>query len=307
MDGDFIKGSMESHGKLILKCDMDELRATDSHIHHKTDRDEMVCPACRAAKARQGNPYYSKQKLYIYKDSGVGYCHRCHTVYVPYFEPNPDKVLLTIPNFIPEDENNFTQIDTVPDIYNGGMDFYTTAPEISENLRGFLGRRRSDSVISHLDELKFKAYNDEELIVPFFWDGEPFFYQISYCHPKSLKYKTPPCKHKPIYVLNPGHSVVVICEGVFDAIACRELYPSCTIAAIIGSAVTPYQVWMLRKLLPSQIIVYLDDTELSLSIIDQLKGYPIADYCRLNYVESPNGEDPEEYLCRITGKVISKI
>lgn len=305
---DFIKGSFESkHGNLVLKVDMDELIALDPHARHRHDHTEMVCPSCKAEKRRQGNPYYSKQKLYIYDDSGIGFCQRCRTVYVPHFEPNPDKVILRLPNFNLTNEDTFDEVDSIPAVYNDGINFYLDADPINESIRNFYQKRRSDAVLKYMDtDLKFKYYNEEEIIVPFFWDGEPFFYQISYCHPVDLKYKTPPVKHKPIYCLRPGRRVVVLCEGIFDAIACLDIYPTCTIAALLGCDVTPYQVWMLRKLMPSQIIVYMDETELSLGIIDKLRTYPIADYCNFSYVESPNGEDPEEYLCRITNKIIVK-
>jgi len=109
-----------------------------------------------------------------------------------------------------------------------------------------------------------------------------------------------------LYILRPGHSIIILCEGVFDAIACMDIYPNCTIAAALGCTVTPYQVWMLRRLMPSQIIVYMDESRLSLGVIEQLKEYPIADYCQFNYVAVNGEEDPEEYLCRVTGKVIQK-
>lgn len=303
---DFIKGSSSSKGKLVLKVDMDELAATDPDRIEMLNDTRIICPLCKAEKTRQGNPYYSKRKLYLYKDSGLGYCQRCNTIFVPYFEPNPDKIIMRLPHFQVEDPYEFTELSKIPALFKGGIDYYNNAPPVSNKVKEFLRGRRSDAVMNHWDELKFRAYNDEEVLVPFFWDGEPFFYQTSYCHPKALKYHTPPVSNKPLYILRQGCPTVVLCEGIFDAIACLDIYPNCTIAAVLGKAVTPYQVWMLRRLLPSQIIVYLDKSQLSLNLITQLKEYPIAEYCQFSYVSIEGEEDPDEYLCRINNKTIIK-
>lgn len=307
MTSDWIHGEGTSkRGKTILKVDMEEVFAMDPDRSETRTEYRCICPLCRDEKLRNGNPYYSKRKLYISKNLEIGYCHRCATIFVQYFEANPDELIRAhYPEFTLENSDTFDEISTIPMTYHDGMNFYYNAPELSTSAIDFLSKRRSNAVINNLSDLKFRAYNDEEFIIPFFWDSKPFFYQINYAHPKALKYRTPPCPHKPIYVLRPGSQILVLCEGIYDAIACLEIYPGCTIAALLGCSVTPYQVWMIRKLLPSHIIVYMDETILSQNIISQLRTYPIAEYCEFSCVKS-NGEDPEEYLCRIHNKIIIK-
>jgi hypothetical protein len=150
-----------------------------------------------------------------------------------------------------------------------------------------------------MELLNFRCYNDKEIIIPFQYFGKPIYYQINYINPNPLKYLNPPIKRKPIYVLRQGSPFLVLCEGIYDAVALLELYPTCTPVALLGCDVTDYHIWMIRKLCPSQILIYMDETRLSMGIYHKLMKSPLSAYCQIGVVQS-DGSDPDEYLIKLS-------
>lgn len=297
---EIIKSITERDHRIIVKVDMDAL--IESQPDHRVTEKHYVltCPACSEEKARKGESHYSKKKLYITKDKKVGYCQRCHCVYIRYFEADVDNIILLggIPRFDTY-QTTFDSLATIPSIFNGGMDYFKNAKPLSPELVEFLRGRRSYSVIKNLDLLNFRCYNNEEILIPFHFMDDDIYYQINYVHPKALKYFNPPIKRKPIYVLRPGYSTLVLCEGIYDAIAVLELYPNTTAVALLGCDVTDYHIWMIRRLCPAQILIYMDETKLSMAIYYELMRSPLGSYCKMFVVES-DGTDPEEQLIRIS-------
>jgi hypothetical protein len=289
---DYIKSIRDHNGKIIVRVDVDELLVAQPNHGESTDHYILICPCCAAEKGHN----YSKTKLYLKKDKTIGFCQRCHAVYVPYIDTTSDEILLRwIPNFSKTTE--FNEVVTIPKLYNGGIDYYNSANDLSNELVEHLKERRNYAVIKYLSELGFRCYNNDEIIIPFKFFGELIYYQINYRNPKGLKYLNPPIKHKPLYLprqLPPG-SDIVLCEGIYDAIALMEFYPQCTIAALLGCNITEYHIWMLRKLMPSRIYIFMDDTNLSRKVMKTLVSSKLTCFCGYSIIES-DGKDPDELL-----------
>lgn len=294
MEDEIIKSVHEGkNGKVIAKVDMDQLIASQPNAGENKDHYIITCPFCLQEHIDRGQPGYNKQKLYIKKDKTVGYCMRCHTIYVRYFDAVTDNIkLINVPDFHTVE---YDHIEKIPTHYSQGLDFYNNAKELSPALIEYLKGRRSSAVINNLDIIKFRCYNDREILIPFYYMGELIYYQINYTNPVRLKYKNPPVKRKPLYILREGKPTVVISEGIYDAIANLDLFPDTTSIALLGCDITDYHIWMLRRLCPSKIYIFLDDTKLSTELATKLNNSLLASYCEIIVVQS-DGTDPDEYL-----------
>lgn len=298
--GDIIKSISEKDHRILIKVDMDRLLESQSD-HRVTEKHYVLtCPACIEEKLKRGEPHYNKKKLYITKDKKIGYCQRCHAIFIRYFEANVDDIILLggLPRF-ESYQTTFDSLAEIPPLYNGGMDYYKNGKPLTTELVEYLSWRRSYSVVKNLDLLNYRCYNNEEIIIPFQYFGDTIYYQINYVNPNPLKYLNPPIKRKPIYVLRQGSPLLVLCEGIYDAVALLELYPTCTPVALLGCDITDYHIWMIRKLCPTQILIYMDETKLSLGIYHELMRSPLGSYCNISVVQS-DGTDPEELLIKLS-------
>jgi hypothetical protein len=249
-----------------------------------------LCPECYLEKKKKGETNYRNLKLWIDKDLQYSQCWRCGTVFLSENETINTSIRRIEP---PINMNNWT----VSKLSNEGywsLDRFNEFDEDDEIGVEYLAKKRF-----YLYRKMYKAlgirFKDHNPVVPFYYKGELIFYQMRIIDPESkIKYYTPPTTHKNPYILEHGENKkFVICEGVFDAIACRILYPDRTPFAVLGSDITPYQIAMLRTYCPEDILIYMDKTEISNRIKDSIIEY-------LNYADisiRPSfGQDPEEFL-----------
>ena len=63
--------------------------------------------------------------------------------------------------------------------------------------------------------------------------------------------------------------------------------------AILGSSISDYQLSFIREYVPEEIIVYMDETDISKRVATKIQS--VIDYCPIRIIKS-DGQDPEENL-----------
>lgn len=244
------------------------------------------CPFCKEEGHR-------KHKLYIKGDLTVGHCFVCTRNYVNV----TDRIDTTIK--FPEFISRFINFSGMPEIVK------LTDPDWSiDNIEQDLvdyDKKGVDYLIGRhpLMEELYKVLDfkflDGNVVMPFKYHGEVFYYQIRFTEGK-IRYFFPPISAKPPYIIEHGdNSKFIICEGVFDAISLLIQAPDYTPCAVLGSSVSDYQIEFIREYAPKEILVYMDETDISKRIASKLSKS--IDYCPINIIPS-NGEDPEECMIR---------
>jgi len=251
----------------------------------------VLCPNCYEEHRAKGEMNYRSLKLWVDKDLKYSHCFRCGTVYIS-DDGSLDTRVRSIED--PVDFNNFKVVKIENDPYFTIDRFYTFSEydEIGVNYlasRVYLYREM-------YKYLKIRFDSDHNPVTPFFINDELVYYQIRIIDKSSdKKYHNPIISHKTPYILKSSNPIthVYICEGTFDAIALRLLYPDATSFAVLGSDITTYQIAILRTMVPDKITIFMDKTEISLRIKDSIQKY--INYCEIE-IHKSNGQDPEEYL-----------
>lgn len=246
----------------------------------------VLCPICSQKKLSE-NPNYSKLKLWINKDFNFGRCFVCNSVFV---SPN-DKIEKGYVTKYRSNMSKFTVSHLNHEYWT--YELFNSMPSEDEVGLEYLSNRHK--YLEKLSKILGFRFLDHNPVIPFYYRGELIYYQLRMIDPRSeIKYFSPPIDNKPAYIIDhKENKKFIICEGVFDAIACLLLYPEYTPFAVLGSSITDYQIWMLRSYVPEEIIIYMDDTELSKNIRKSISKY--LDYADMKIIKS-NGEDPEELL-----------
>lgn len=274
--------------------DQAEIRDDD-----RKDDYEIACPYCvEGVDIEGGEPYY-KRKLYIDKEELVGHCFRCDSTFLNVTDDLSYQVKA------PKTMSQSYYSEPVKlSSKRFGLDIYTGADPIDEESCNWIltkrlknGRFHEDSypeLANILKGLKFKT-DGKDVLIPFYFGRDLLYYQIYFKVQKGdLKYWNPPIEVKMPYIIPVGDmKKFILVEGVFDAIACLLLYPGYTPVALLGSTVTDYHMFILKHYVPSEILVFMDDTALSLKALQAL--VTVFDYSDLNHIPS-KGVDPEEYL-----------
>lgn len=275
---------------VILNLKEYTLNEIDESCFDETKTDyQITCPYCVDAYLHD-NSYtspYLKYKLYVKKDFSIGHCFRCDRVFVD----NDDSLKFEIS--YPEPRSSMETFELVKlnhEIWN--LDMFESFSEFDQIGYNYLVYDRHMYLKELYRVLKIR-FSDSNPVIPFFFKGELIYYQIKIIH-GNIPYFSPPITHKPGYIIEHGdNKKFVICEGVFDAIACLILYPDRTPFAVLGSNITDYQIAMLRSYIPEDILVYMDETELSKKVMNRI--YEYINYAELS-IRPSNGTDPEEYL-----------
>ena len=246
------------------------------------------CPFC----AKEG---HTKHKLYIKDDLSVGHCFVCTRAFInvttdikfkvdawkpikSYFLPTWNLVKLSDPTW---------SLDKLE---------YECEDYDEKGYQYLVGR---NPYLKYLWRVLGFKFLDGNVVMPFFYKGEVFYYQIRFSTKSSnIRYFFPPIEggHKPPYIIEHGdNKKFIVCEGVYDAASLLIQAPSYTPMAILGSHVTDYQLGFLREYIPKEIVVYMDDTEKSKGVAQKIKS--VIDYCPIRIIKS-GGEDPEECMIR---------
>lgn len=292
----------ESEYSLIVTKTGKEVYLMDleSYVGNSTLNDNdhymVVCPVCKhnhitGEDGYYVDPTYNKAKLSVDKNKEVGYCFRGGHVFVT----NSDTLRVRMPKFnLFIDEE--VSIIKLPSLDHAKKSFYDLTDSMKEYLHG--RNPYIDPVELGIRTMKF--WDDRpNVMIPFYWNNDMIYYQLRFTDDKSPKYYHPSIAKKPVYIPKgtPLTDKWIIVEGVFDAIACLTSYPQYTPIAILGSNMTDYQINLLRSvILPSEILVRMDDDHISKKVMKKLIDSPIAMYVDSIDLIHSSGLDPEEQL-----------
>lgn len=291
------KEVVKKDGSILVFCNFEELLTEAFNVSTieevetfaKVGGEEYIChcPFCKA----EG---HTKHKLYIKTDLTVGHCFVCDRNYINVTDKGT-VIDYQVPDFLGMFGGyqgfNLVKLNhpvwTI-DKYKYEFDDYS---EIGYNY--LLGRHK---YLGELSKILCFKYMDDNVVIPFFYKSEPIYYQIRFTGNSKIRYFLPPISNKCPYIIHrEGIRKIIICEGVFDAIALLILAPDYIPCAILGSSISDYQIEFIREYIPEKILVYLDETKLSIGVAKKLKT--VIDYCPIGVIKS-EGEDPEENLKR---------
>ena len=288
----------KKNGEIIVFCDFEEflpeisgyknIEEFQSQCPGNSQEYICHCPFCKA----QG---HTKHKLYIKKDLSLGHCFVCGRGFV--HVTNDVRVDYNVPQFffglnagkgivLP----HFT--DPRWNLENFKYDFEDSDTKGEDYLRC------RHPYLPELAKLFGFKYNNGNIVIPFWYHGEVIYYQIRFTgNNTKIRYFFPPVDNKPCYILDYGQKTrkVILCEGVFDALALLIMAPEYIPIAILGSHISDYQLDFVREYTPTEVVCYLDETELSQELARKVRTR--IDYCPIRLIYS-DGEDPEECLKR---------
>lgn len=279
-------------GKVIIFCDFEDLikEATGYDIDDALEnlpgnKNEIIChcPFCKV----EG---HTKHKLYIKRDLTVGNCFVCDRAFV--HTTNDLRVDYNIPSFT----NHFNYNITLPNFTKTGwnLDTFNNDFEDNDTVGETYLSNRYPMLLDIARLLGFK-YTNGNVVIPFRYKGNVVYYQIRFSNPGKIKYFFPPVDNKIPYILDFGEGKrrLIICEGVFDAISLLFQAPDYIPIAVLGSSISDYQINFLREYNPVEILVMMDESEISNRIASRIKE--TIDYCPVKVIPT-YGPDPEEIL-----------
>ncbi len=283
-------------GSTLIFCNLEELAKYCYNVKSIEELDLVAetqggeyichCPWCKAEGHR-------KHKLYITKDFEVGHCFVCCRNFVNV----TDKVdvSFTIPDFSKQlfGWQGFTPIKLTDPTWT--LDRYKYEFDDYDEVGVKYLESRHQFMKDLYPILGFK-FLDGNVVMPFKYKGEVFYYQIRFSGNSSIRYFFPPISAKPPYIIEHGNlqnPKLIICEGVYDAIACLIMAPDYIPVAVLGSSVSDYQIEFIREYVPSEIKIFMDEYKISKRIQDKLKT--VIDYCPISIIYS-DGPDPEERM-----------
>lgn len=246
---------------------------------------ECPCPYC----IEEYN--YHKHKLYIKEDLSEGWCHRCTSAYFN----NSVEFMFKVPKLFDNYEDHTPDLSMNDSRYQLSM---INGLSLNNNHLKDL-YNRNPYIMNNLNTLKFSSWDNESVVLPFYYKHKLFYYQL-WRKNRVPKYFNPPIKTKPIYYARQDITdKCILVEGVFDAIACLTLYPDYTPIAILGTYFTPAQRGLFDRDYYSEIKIYMDESHLSYKLYNRIKrDYQLSD---VSVIES-NGRDAEEYLRSLINK-----
>lgn len=285
-------------GKIIVFCKLDELliefyqARSLEEVEPNAKGEEYIihCPFCK-------NEGHTKHKLYIKKDCTEGHCFVCGRAFIHVTDDVDTKYRMPEYKKYWElgKEKKFEVVKLTDDQEWNLNKFKYEFDDEDEKGLAYLKSRQP--FLPELAKILDFKYMDGNIVMPFKFDNEVFYYQIRFSGNSKIRYFFPPISAKPPYIIERGNDnkKLILCEGVFDAIALLIQAPEFTPFACMGSSISDYQLEFLKKYNPDEILIYMDETSISKKIGDRLKQTIL---CPVGIVKS-DGEDPEEHLNRL--------
>ena len=250
------KEVISKKGQVMIFCKFEDLLKDAYEVTimeevetHKNSNGEYIChcPFCKKAG-------HTKHKLYIKEDLTVGHCFVCTRAFINV----TDSVEIQFP--VPDFENfgmnvggkvNLVKLTdpnwTLDKYFNEFDDYSEEGVEYLKNRHIYLGELYKP--------LGFK-FMDGNVVMPFKYHDEIFYYQIRFSGNSKLRYFFPPISAKPPYIIERGNNKkFIICEGVYDAISLLIQAPNHTPFAVLGSNISDYQINFLREYVPEEILI----------------------------------------------------
>jgi hypothetical protein len=245
-------------------------------------------------------------RLWFNVSKQVGLCFVCNTSFHPEPEEGADldelewqkiqgsilsRMPMAIFNDIEEPKEvafNFTELDYEQIWYLKNRNPFLFALKNWLGIKGWSGR-------------------DKGVVLPFFYKDKICKYQTRFISRKNgAKYFTSPGVkplYSPMHILNEfklqeGPPEITLCEGVFDSIALWILgFPNPL--AVLGSTITPLQLYDIRSLSPlvTRVYICLDDWERSLAVSKVVRKHILAlESTEIFTKWGGKGSDPEDFL-----------
>lgn len=253
------------------------------------------CPFCLATRGREDHD----GKFYWNYKKQIGYCFKCESIGilktdVPYqqvlFENSINNLIESLSDneeIVKSELNSLQEFDfakLVTPLDSAGLDYI------------------SNRCILYPEMYKIfnmMSYSDKGMIVPIIINSKVYSYCLRFYNPTGkMKYYLPKVHkllYSPMQIFNKCEHTneITLVEGTFDAIACT-IDGFKNPIALFGKSITPLQLYLLRKLSPDKINIYMDSTDLSLKVMNKLKGFlpTVSKYRVIN----SDGSDSEEKL-----------
>lgn len=274
-----------------------EIIAIDSLelVNETTSHRIFLCPCCLTKTGKDD----TTGKLYFSDDKALGLCFRCNTVFFP-SEEKFYKVDAVLKRAISKSLGLLNALNAKledPSV----LKFDFNEPTI-DDLKYL--RSRNPLIIPLIDYLGLKSWTGSRpgIISPFIYKNYVGGLQVRFKDKAKPKYWTHPgakIPYSPNHVLSDfklkREKTVTLCEGVYDAIALLILgYPNPL--ALLGSSLTDYQSLILRKLMPENAFIAMDEYSISAEVRRTLKSSvsSIVD----TQIVTFGGDDPEEFLVK---------
>jgi len=253
----------------IVQLDLKALVDSAVSVKDSTAHFAISCPECveHIYIPNGMDDYESKKRLYVKKDYSVGFCHRCHSkFFAQHMDPNDDEWRFTL--FYDSLEISEEELGIDISYYEGSSSKDPSGVEYLNSRYKQLGE------IYHSLGIRFRR---DKVIVPFIWNDEVIYYQSRRYPGRSTdSYFSPPTPSKPFYYCplnDPKIDRYIISEGVFDAIAVKQMFPDWNSIAVIGSYLTNFQIKLLFELSPRRVLLYYDDVDISKKMRERLLRY----------------------------------
>ena len=294
-----LKEVKRKNGEITVFCKIEDLlkefygvKTTEEVKARANSNGEHIihCPFCKAEGHR-------KHKLYIKEDFSVGHCFVCTRAFINV----TDDIGLEVkaPKFL---DKLFGQKEFKPVFLNDPtwtLDRYKYEFDDCSDIGLEYLIKRHGFMKDLYKPLGFR-FLDDNVVMPFFYHGEVFYYQIRFTGNSSIRYYFPPISAKPPYIIERGENrKFIIQEGVYDAIANMIMAPEYTPMSVLGSNISDYQMEFLKEYSPEEIIVYMDETKISERVANKIKAAGI--FCPVHIIRS-NGKDPEEKMKEILSR-----
>lgn len=263
-------------------------------VGDSTDHDHYNCPFCLEVRGKaddDGKFYWNTVKL-------LGYCFKCKTVGILASDKavHELKLDMIIRSFINHGEKEVkdmqSKINAAP-----GFDLDKIGNPLSPRAIDYLVNRFPMYEDMH-SLFGMREVPEVGILIPFYLDGKVHSYTIRLYNPTGkMKYyinkdqdKIP---YSPARILTKGNTVdeITLVEGCFDSYgALLDGYKNPI--ALQGLSLTQMHLFILRRLMPSKITIYLDEKEKSLDLLGKLrKSFPLVGDIK---VVNTFGADPEE-------------
>jgi hypothetical protein len=291
-----LKETKRKDGSILVFCDFKELLMDAFNVksmeevekYQHNDKEYIIrCPLCKEE--------HTKHKLYIKSDLTVGHCFLCGRNYFNITD-NID-ISFKIPEFDMFGYKKEFDIVKLSDSIWSLDKFKYEFDDYSDIGVKYL-KQRNIYLEDLYKVLGFKFF-DNNIVIPFYYKGELIYYQIRFTGNGKIRYFLPNIKPKPAYFIErddpDSKQRIMICEGVFDAIAILIQAPEYTPVAVLGSSISDYQLDMIRDYsgFVKEIRIWMDETSISKKIANKVKT--VIDYCPISIIKS-SGDDPEESM-----------
>lgn len=284
--------SFEIGGNLSYK-----VREFDPFKHEVQGRtsshDIFLCPHCLDVRGKED----AQGKLYWDRTKYIGYCFLCLTVVIlksnrPHSEVKLELALKSLLSNLPIQYLEDHKLSNIP--FEKLFD-----PLDQEGINYLINRVPIYADIA--DKLQFRINPGVGIAVPIIINDVVVSYCLRFYNPENqMKYYISPGTK---YLYSPNNVFsnkvkpdkfieITLVEGIFDAIAAL-LDGYSNAICLFGKTITPFQLNLIRKLVPGKVNIYLDEAKLSWELLKKIKGnLPTVN----SFEVIPTNMDPEERL-----------